>query len=246
MPDIVVFAEAAGDAEIVSGLADRVFEEVGGIPKEALPASRNWIGVETTATFTPKDRIPFLFDGLQRGYKRPRYLGYVAGAPQKSHAAIWLKAMQLVNEVGKFRPVAGVLIHYDLDHESKERREALEQVRSAVQDSLAVVLALPDREIEAWILNGFIPENQNEKKLLSTWKRKLSFDPCAEAERARDTSGDRDPKRILDALTKEGHDRKRRCWCETSLATLRQRGGETNLAAFLNEVEMKFLPFFSN
>lgn len=187
MPDIVVFAEAAGDAEIVCGLADRVFEE-GNIPTAELPARRAWVGIETDASFTAKDRIPILFDGLQSGSKRPRYLGYVAGQPQKSHAAIWLKALQLVNEARKSRPVAGVLIHCDLDHEPKERRAALEQVRGVADEALEVVLATPDREIEAWLLNGFSPESKSEEKLFGQWKRKLRFDPCAEAERARGLS----------------------------------------------------------
>lgn len=246
MLNFVVFAEAASDAEIVCGLANRVFDEIGRITVESLPVRRSWIGYEEKTQFTSKDRISSLFDALRKGSRRPRNLGYIQGEPQKRHAAFWRKAIQLVVELRKSQSVAGVMIHHDMDHEPKERRKGLEQVRNnAIKNStLKIVLALPDREIEAWILNGFLPENPTEVKEHAKWKRRLKFDPCTQAERA--TVGDRDPKKILNSLTAGSDDRKRQCWEKTELTTLKLNGDKTNLTAFLKQVEAEFLGLFAN
>jgi len=244
MPDIVVFAEAASDAEIVCGLADRVFVEKGSISQNNLAACRSWCGYEANTNFTQKVRIPDLFDGLKRGSQRPRNLGYIAGKPQKSHAAFWRKAVQLVVEIRKSLPVEGILIHCDVDNKPEQLDGLKQACGDPEHNTLAIVFATPDREIEAWLLNGFIPENPAEEKLLAEWKRKLKFNPCTQAERA--SIGGRDPKKIITALTNDDEDRRRRYWSETTLSTLRQRGEKTNLTQFLDEVETRLLRLLSN
>ncbi len=245
MLNVVVFAEAVSDAEIVCGLADRVFEKIGHIPQPSLPAYRSWLGYDASASFIEKDQITRLFKKLNNGSRRPRYLGYVDGKPQGSYTAFWRQAVELVVVLSKSHPVAGVLIHCDMDATFGQHKD-IEQACNPDRHQLQFVLATPDREIEAWLLNGFSPLNSKERKRLGEWKRKLSFDPCTQAERARDTSGDRDPKNIIRALTSDDDDRKRNCWLETDLSTLRERGEKTKLADFLKEVEINFLPLLSN
>lgn len=245
MLNVVVFAEEASDAEIICGLADRIFEEIGKFPQHQLADCRTWRGYEPQAFFIPKGQITKLHDGLKRGSKRPSYLGYVAGKPQGSYTAQWRKAIELVVAMSKSQPVNGVLIHCDVDNKPEQRRD-IEQACFPDSESLRFVLATPDREMEAWLLNGFVPENTREQKRLDELKQKLKFDPCTQAVRVRDKSGDRDPKNIINALTDNDDERKRRCWSATKLDTLSQRGKETKLANFLADVEAHFLPLLSN
>ncbi|MGH9841891.1 MAG: hypothetical protein ACREEM_24310 [Blastocatellia bacterium] len=242
MLNAVVFAEAASDAEIVCGLSDRIFNEIGNIPREELPDCRNWLGHESNATFIEKNRITYLSNQLKEGSKRPRSLGHIDGKPQGSYTAFWRKAIELVVAISKSQPVAGVLIHCDVDTKYGQHKD-IEQACNPDRPRLKFVLATPDREMEAWLLNGFIPENPAEKKLLAAWKRKLKFAPCTEAERA--SIGDRDPKKIINDLTNDNDERKRQCWYQTALSDLRRNGQNTNLAKFLDEVETSFLPLLS-
>ena len=55
----------------------------------------------------------------------------------------------------------------------------------------------------------------------------------------------RSPKRVLAALTGGDHDRERRCWRETPLGTLRDRGKHNGLADYLEEVERRLVPLIS-
>ncbi|MGB0561779.1 MAG: hypothetical protein ACPGVO_08225 [Spirulinaceae cyanobacterium] len=53
---------------------------------------------------------------------------------------------------------------------------------------------------------------------------------------------ERDIKTVLKQLTGDGYEWEQQCWEETELAILRQRGQETGLAAYLQEVKEYLLP----
>ena len=241
MLNVVVIAEDHSDAEIVCGLADRIFEELGSVTFENLPSYRNWIGFDPNTSFIKKSHISVLFDRLKASSKRPRFLGYVKGEPKGSYTAFWRKAVELVVAMGKSQLITGVLIHCDVDGKPEQRKD----IEQACGHWLRSVLAMPNREMEAWLLNGFDAQNSSEQKRFAESKRNLAFDPCKDAHRAQDTSGERDPKNIIKALTDGDEDRKRSCWLKTDLSTLRQRGEETNLAHFLRDIEANFLPLLS-
>ena len=244
MVSIVVVAEAGGDAEVVCDLVDRLLVEVGQIVREELAARRTWSGLDGTATFTKWTLIDDLFDNLKKGDRRPKYLGYVEGKPQRNHYAICRKAILLAMNLRKQQPVHAILMHRDLDNDP-ERLTGMRQARDEVRDEMVIVLATPDRMTEAWILNGFIPKNQAERKKLTEWKRKIGFDPTTQAERVTG-KGDRDPKALVRTLIGKDIERKRCCWNETQITELRQRGKQTKLEAFLDEVESRLLPLFLN
>lgn len=244
---VVVFAEDEDDAEIVCGLADRVFREVGNIPSTELTTCRSWQGDGVNCHFIKKDWIPVKFEALKQKDKRPRFRRRLGDKPPGSYTAFWRKAIELVVALNETQPVRGVLIHCDVDHKKRAERKDIEQACGEPQEAaLTFVLATPDREIEAWLLNGFCAQTPAEEKRLAEWKRKLQFDPCTQAERARDTSGDRDPKNIINALTNSDAQRKRYCWEEEKLGILRQRGVETLLTQFLDDVETRFLDLLTN
>jgi hypothetical protein len=99
------------------------------------------------------------------------------------------------------------------------------------------------------VLNGFVCENEREQAELESIRQGINFDPCLKAERLRYASqasrAERNPKEILHRLTDGNHEREEKCWKDTALATLRERGEETMLKNYLDEVESSLLPLFS-
>lgn len=241
MLNIVVFAEDESDATIVCGLADRVFSEAGKLPSNGLSSFRSWQGESALQTFIAKSDITVKHKQLAQDSRRPRYRKSTNDKPQGSYTAFWRKAVELVVSLKKEQPLLhGVFVHCDADNHPEQEQD-IRQAFASLRNVMKFVPATPDREIEAWLLNGFIPDDAKESVRLEEWKRKLSFDPCTQAERARDTSGDRDPKNILNALTNSDKDRQRQCWEVTKLEKLRQHGDKTKLNQFLDEVKCNFL-----
>ena len=77
-----------------------------------------------------------------------------------------------------------------------------------------------------------------ERDRLEALHRELGFSPVLRAAQLRDRSpgATRNIKRVLGHLTADDPDREARCWTEPSLGMLRERGAETGLAAFLEEL----------
>lgn len=65
----------------------------------------------------------------------------------------------------------------------------------------------------AWVLNGFIAQNEEEAKKLADLKAELGFDPCEESHKLRAVRGvtpkeqARDIKRVLESLTQDQYHR---------------------------------------
>lgn len=102
------------------------------------------------------------------------------------------------------------------------------------------------------MLNGFVCAGQQEEENLEDLcqELELNFDPCLEAHRLRHSShtarsNRRDPKLVVKRLTGGDWDREQECWTQTPLATLRERGVETYLTEFLDEVKNRLLPLIA-
>ena len=238
--EIVVVCEARADHELTTTLVDRVLAENGCRPE----ASCRWRGfaADRNVSFTTWTDIKKLV--AKRG---GRVLGYPKGVPPGADAAAVRKVVLLAE--GEVRDhkirIDGLLLVRDLDSQP-ERRQALESARVALGERLEVVVAAPDPKREAWVLHGFEPEDDREKSRLEKETRDLGFDPRYEAERLRGTKSEaRDAKRVLASLTDQRPDREKACFEAADLATLRQRGQESGLVDFLNQVEQRLLPLCS-
>ncbi|MCL1465048.1 hypothetical protein [Argonema galeatum] len=100
---------------------------------------------------------------------------------------------------------------------------------------------------EAWVLNGFIPSNQEEEQILEEISTQLMFDPCKESHRLRSNSWSepdriRNPKVVVEKLTGGDRSREWQCWEETSLELLRKRGVYTGLTTYIHEIEQRLTP----
>ena len=70
----------------------------------------------------------------------------------------------------------------------------------------------------------------------------MSFDPCIESHRLRATS-EKEPERmrnvkvVVEQLTGNDMEREKLCWEETSLKHLREKGVDTGLTNYIQEIE---------
>lgn len=104
---------------------------------------------------------------------------------------------------------------------------------------------------ESWVLNGFIPSNQEEKQILQKITTELTFNPCEESERLRSnllTEPDRirNPKVVVEKLTDGKMEREQQCWEETNLEHLREKGVQTGLTAYICEIEERLIPIIGS
>ncbi len=240
----IVVAEAPADAQIACDLADRVFVEDEKSPdwleEYLLNHLHSWSGFEEGTLFTRWTTIKRL--ARQRGIQ---YIGHIGeGRPGSIDFAQARKAIIMAQRISNGRPIRAVVLIRDLD-DQQERRDGLEQAKAMIDQRVhQVVIGAVNPKREAWVLNGFVPETREEEKALAALRGELSFDPCERAERltAKKDTAKRNAKRVLKVLTRDSREREPRCWKQTSLDLLKQRGEKTGLRDYLVEVETRLLP----
>jgi hypothetical protein len=244
MPEFIVVAENEADARMVCALADRVLVEDEKSPdwldETVLPHVREWTSFEGSYICTRWTAIHTLY----QEHKLPRYRGHVEGQAQGVDTAITRKAIRLALKLRQQRDIIALVLSRDLDSQH-ERKDGMQQAAAEVEGKLPVAIAAQYPKREAWILNGFWGDSEQDKERLATIRQRLNFDPCEEAHRLRYSSATsdsaRDPKRIIDELEID-FERERRGWAEVELDILRMRGENTYLRHYLDEVQEKLLP----
>ena len=236
---IAVVCEADADRRAATLLSDRVLcETIEWISPEALPYFRRYRGLG--------DQDPYLKCSSVKEIARRRRVvvhGFVGGEPRKPDAAMAERALLLL--ATSEAPPGAVILTRDTDKE-KARREGYDQARDAQRWSFVVIVGIAETKRECWILAGYEPRDDAEREILSRERKELGFDPLASAEQltASEEGARRDAKRVLDALTGGDPDREDACLEEPPLALLRQRGAETGLALYLQEIEERLVPLF--
>jgi hypothetical protein len=239
MFQFALVCEAPADIDVVSKLADREVTRHVAWLLDTIELVRVWRGARRDESFILWKNL----DAESAAAGAPRTLGLFDGEPGLAYAAATRKALVLFQSLPQVPD--GVVLSADMDS-SPERRQGMAQARDKYvwPWGEATILATPDREKEAWELAGFVAADDTESNLIASQRRLLGFDPCIEAHRLRHTRGeDRDPKVVLNKLCQGSHERRRAC-AETDLTVLRQRGGGSGLAAFLEEVETRLAPVF--
>lgn len=232
MIEIIVIVEADADFRIATKLAERVLiEKIKWLNEELLQYQLQWCGLEAYGHYSSWKHVSQIIETLKQtsNYRPPRYLGHGKSGPLKADGAAAMKVLNVVRFLQRSRNIQALLLIRDLDNQP-ERRTGLEQARqqdSQRQPKLEIVLGTSDRTREAWVLNGFVPHNDNEKQMLKDIVEQLKFDPCEQAHRLRsnsNTEGDRlrNPKVVLTQLTNGDYNRERQCWEETPLELLHQ------------------------
>lgn len=255
MIEFVVIVESSADARTATKLADRILvEKIDWLEPEMLQHLVQWSGLEAGTENSCWKNINQIIDNFQQslGFRPPRYLGHRKDGALKADGAAAIKILNLVRLIQKTRQIEAVLLIRDLDNQP-ERRQGIEQARSEHidrQPKLAIIIGTPDRMREAWVLNGFIPSNQDEKQILKEITTQLTFNPCEESHRLRNSLTEpdriRNPKVVVEKLTGGRMEREQQCWEETPLEYLRQKGDRTGLTAYIKEIEERLIPIIGS
>jgi hypothetical protein len=211
--------------------------------RDILESCRAWRGLhgaERWYKYAPGDAYdlrPLTIDGMTI---KPQ--GRIAGEPLKPEASMWRKVLLLFCHADP-RPDIVVLAR-DLDG-SPDRRAGIEQVRDGLVWPFVIVAATPEPEIEAWIVSGFAPRNDDERARLEQVRRDLSFDPTRQSHRLTSHPNDAptDAKRVLSRLCEDDGEREDACF---ERSVLRQRGALNGAHVFLEEVDQLVVPIFDH
>jgi hypothetical protein len=175
-----------------------------------------------------------------------RHPGYFGGKPGAANARMARKAFLLTRRLRqKGEPIAAIVLVVDMDGYAKDRKQGLEQARTAGDwTDFKIVIGCPDLEREAWVINGFEPQDEAERALILELRKELGFSPVERAHEltAQDDSSKKSAKRVLKVLTGGSRDREAACWMKTPLATLQKQGEGSGLTAFLAEVKDTIIP----
>jgi len=234
---VILVCEAAADGELASCLVERSLRHHGPRWFDDLPQVADLCGFEGS-----KSDDHTLWTELDSVYRRS------AGRPLHGrrsgpYSLAATKAILLAERENK---LWGLILMVDLDRESERRTTLMNLRENAATQAFEILLATPNPEREAWVLHGFEPANEREKRKLQALKRSLGFDPRFEPQKLRDdarrAATRRDIKQVLDHLVDSDRERERRCWEETSLDALDARGEASHLREFLVEIRDGLLP----
>jgi hypothetical protein len=252
--EFIVLVEAEADYVTATGIAEKVIRE--NAPEwlreilELSPSSLfSWAGLISGTSFScwaNYRNIASQFE--QSGFRSPRFLGHDTAL--KFDYAIGWKVLQLIDFIkhNDQRNIPAVLFIRDADHQARERLNSLNALRDGFSvngPQVIIGLAIPKRE--AWVLNGFDPQTEDEIKLFKKVRGELDLDPCTEAHRLRGKINQpgiesRDIKRVLMELVDNNPSREEQCWQTTSLAVLIARGRETGLTDYIENVRAFLIP----
>ncbi|MEM9116802.1 MAG: hypothetical protein AAGD09_02850 [Cyanobacteria bacterium P01_F01_bin.56] len=253
MTEFIIVAESSADVAVATTLVERLLiQNIDWLDDENLQHLLVWSGLDSTGCSFWKDLNQIQQQFERNGFRIPRYLGHGKSGKKRADGAAAMKVLNLVRLLQKDRQIDAVFLIRDLDDQS-ERKEGLRQARLENIDrepKLAIVIGAANPKREAWVLNGFVPIDDNEAKILQKLKQRLSFDPCEEAERLREKSSDgpvriRNSKFVLNLLTQGNLEREQQCWQETNLELLKKRGSETGIVDFFDEVLEMIVPLFT-
>lgn len=237
---LAVVCEAAGDRRISTGLADRILcHEVDWIEPDTLDLHRRWRGLGEASSHLEWRAIPRTIK--ERGLTAH---GQFQGEPGDLDARAARRALLLLKGSSP-RPDAVVLIR-DSDGKAA-RRIGLEQARDHQEWGFPIAIGLAHVNRECWVLTGFEPQDEAEQRSLAQIERELGFDPRLRSHALRGKPGEaRHAKLVVERLVGGDPDREEMCWMSCDLEIQRERGAETGLADYLDEVRERIVPLFVN
>jgi hypothetical protein len=238
---IALICEGSSDPRTVCPLADRMIAgAVDWITADVIDDYRHFRGFRATDPYMTWFDIHDL--AREHGVKS---LGHFEGLPLHGDGHNTRRALVLLTlHASEESPVEAIIIYRDGDREYEARREAIRKVRDNTPLSIPVVVGVANRMRECWVLNGFDPDPAypDEQARLDAERERLGFDPRTRAGGL--TSEERCPKRVLRALIGDNPDRERACVEKTPIETLCQRGADTGLKDFIDELGRRLIPVF--
>lgn len=249
MLEFVLVAEGKNDEQVIPCLADRILCESEDWIRDNFEDDPErlwkWTAIEPNphfryTTWGQIDKLGNTYKNKLRIFHRPGD-GYRTAETRKAIALYFL--------LRKDSPASALILSRDLDKHPEIHRQAMETARREVlshPQNLPILLASPKCVLEVWMLHGFICENEHEENQLKKLRQEFGFDPCTHGHQLHpDDAKDVIGKLISDPGGNKNMERRERCWVNTDLNTLSERGKDSHLAAFLNEVEKHLLPLLT-
>jgi hypothetical protein len=237
-----VVHEALADFETATELADRVLcETIGWLDLDLIDHQRIWLGESAQGYRLTWKGIKQ--SALDAGITAQ---GHFNGEPALPDAAAARRAILFLRQ--EFPDLNAIVLIRDRD-DQPERRNGLEQARRADRSGIPIIVGLAVVERESWVICGFDPQHKDEEVRLAGERKLLGFDPRMQSHELTACKNDqaiRSPKRVLKTLSGGERERERRCWLETALPTIRERGSDNGLAAYLHEVRERLAPLIGH
>lgn len=233
-----VVYEADPDFQTATELADRVLmETIEWLDEDLLADQREWLARTAGGERLTWTGIKQL--ALNAGI---RVHGHFDGQPGLPDAAAARRAiLVLLTAV----PDSNAIVLIRDQDDQAERRAGLEQARNQDRSGLVIAVGVAIVERECWVVSGFEPQDEGEASRLDAERRTLGFDPrlrSHELTACKNDNARHSPKRVLRQLAGDDRERERRCWTQSALELLRQRGVQNGLAAYLQEVRDRLAP----
>lgn len=238
--DIVVVCEGPSDVEMLCELADRVLREGHEwlADHEDLSPFRRYRGLDPESRFTAWKEV------RRRYAERGLHPGGFKGPPLRNEYQYQGPARKALRLAAVAEAVPdGMIWFVDTDlrgGDDHSRRNGLEAARTETSAPLAkaVAIGVAHPMNEAWVVAGFVPEDDIEEAALQRWTAELGFQPNAHAgriprKRAKEVAAD---------VCRGDCERRRRCWAGPDLALLRARGDGCGLLAYLSEAHDRLGP----
>ncbi|KAF5417701.1 MAG: hypothetical protein C5S48_00020 [Candidatus Methanogaster sp.] len=245
---VCVVCEAKADAMIVQDLSDRVLlesERVSWIDsQEMVQYCREWTDYEYGIPYIIWRKIDGYINNLS--VVKPHRHGFFGDKPAEPYAITAWKALSIIKTLDS--PPESVFLIVDAD-DQVERKIGLNQARNSDGWPFRIiVVGLAITKRECWVLAGFDPQDDDERNRLQTMRSELGFSPTRDSHRlgAKHEKDKKNAKRVLSQLTNDDHSRQKLCWRETPLSTLRENGSQNGLADFLDELEERYVPLFTD
>jgi len=181
---IVLIVESAADKRRLCGLIDRkiAHHAPDDFDSNDISGLRIYTGIEPHTELTLWKDIKSMSEGHAMG--RGSLIGHPSEqvADRKYDYPSTRKALILCAQQNP-RPDAIILMR-DLDKQAGGRRKSIEVARDEFfgKTDMQIILALAHHKREAWVLNGFEPQNKNEKSIADQLRQELGFNPCENAE----------------------------------------------------------------
>jgi hypothetical protein len=213
--------------------------EAAWIEPEMLPHLREWRGLEANEPCLLWKDVPPL--ARARNIRAHGHFEGEPGAPDAHAARLALLLLHASD-----RPAHGIVLLRDDDRQA-QRRKGMEQARRSSRMGVPVVIGLAHPKRECWVLAGFEPQDDAEKRRLDVSRAELGFDAREHAERltAKHKDDKRNAQQVLDQLTDGDREREAACWRQTHLDVLKARGENTGLREYLREVKNSLAPLIT-
>ncbi len=237
-----IVCEADADFRMASRLAERVIESD---PKtnwliDQIDNCSIWVEIEPGMSYLRWDHVKYLVNKHQIKVTAKDFRDEETHRAEDAKAG--LRALRSLKADQK--DLDFILLIRD-DDRITERRLGLEQARNkSPWSARRVAIGLAHCKREAWILSGFEP-SESELEKFDEQRTLLGFSPQLQSHRLtakHDLKDKLNAKRVVTELVGNSSEREAACYEKPSLQTLKDRGQENGLAAFIAELEERLIP----